>query len=224
MRKALLLLPIVLLSLGMAQGQKQSWNLSKDIRAAHNEISFNQGTNGVWYFMESASLRHNPQIYSFLPDYVAPCIGNPADAAIDGMACWRDPSHTLDHAPLVSVNFTNKTQYVLYFPIPPHSVRMHPAPDRLAIVAWKSPLNAIVRLSGAFTDLDPLCGNGVLWSIDKGGQRLTTGALPNGGVQSFEVPSVNVSKGQVLYFIVDPKSGDYGCDSTMLDLTITEAQ
>jgi hypothetical protein len=101
---------------------------------------------------------------------------------------------------------------------------MHPATDRVAIVAWKSPLNAIVRITGAFTDIDPNCNNGILWSIDKGSQRLAFGDIPNGGAQSFDLPTVSISKGQALYFIVDPKYGDYACDTTMLDLTIAETQ
>jgi hypothetical protein len=224
MRNALWLAIILLLSLGIAHGQKQGWNLSRDIRAAASQISFAQGSNGVWYFMESASLRHNPEIYSFLSDYAAPCVGNPAGTLIDGLACWQDPSHTIDHAPLVAVNFTNQIQYPLYFPIPPHAVIMHPAPDRFAIVAWKSPVKAIVKVSAAFTDLDAACGNGILWSVDKGGERIVKGDLPNGGSQTFVIPSVAVLAGQVLYFVVDPKDGDYICDATQVDVTINQIQ
>jgi hypothetical protein len=32
---------------------------------------------------------------------------------------------------------------------------------------------------------------------------------------------VRVSRGEVLYFIVDPRDGDYFCDTTQLNLTIT---
>jgi hypothetical protein len=170
--------------------------------------------------MESASLEHNPQIYSFLPDYAAPCIGNLADKAIDGLACWRDPSHTVDHTPIVAVNFTGLAQYPLHFAVPPHAVYMHPAPDRFAIVAWKSPLDATVQVTGAFTDLDPTCGNGITVSIDRDQKQLAFGDLANGGATTFHLRSVRVARGNVLYFIVDPKSGDYVCDATMLDLTI----
>jgi len=160
-----------------------------------------------------------------LPDYSAPCKGNPADVLINGLACWRDPTHTIDHAPLVALNFTGKTVFPLPgLGLPAHSVVVHPAPDRFAIVAWKSPLNAIVSITGSFTDLNSSCGNGVLWFIDRNSHRLASGDLANGGAESFSLPSVVVSEGQVLYFIVDPKNGDYGCDSTMLDLNIAEAE
>jgi hypothetical protein len=223
MRKAIWLIFVFVMSLCAAHAQKATWKLSRDVRATNNEISFNQGSNGVWYFMETASLKHLPSIYSFLPDYTAPCTSGPDTPLVNGLACWQDAAHTIDHNPKVGVNFTNQTQFLIStVPIPPHAVFVHPAPDRFAIVGWKSPLNAIVSVTGSFTDLDPNCGNGILWSVEKGSQRLAFGDLPNGGAQSFSLPSVIVSPGQVLYFIVDPKNGDYGCDTTKLDLTIDE--
>jgi len=77
MRKATWLVFVFVMSLTMAHAQKATWNLSKDVRATNNEISFNQGSNGAWYFMESASLKHIPSIYSFLPNYFAPCSSGP---------------------------------------------------------------------------------------------------------------------------------------------------
>jgi len=223
MRKATWLVFVFAMSLTVAHAQSAVWNLSRDVRANDNEISFNQGSNGAWYFMESASLKHILPIYSFLPNYAAPCLSGPNTPLVNGIACWEDPAHTMDLNPKVGVNFTNKTLFpISTVGIPPHAVFVHPAPDRFAIVAWKSPLNAIVSITGAFTDLDPNCGNGILWFVEKAGQRLAFGDLPNGGSQSFSLPNVMVSPGQVLYFIVDPKNGDYSCDTTMVDLTIDE--
>jgi len=222
MRKAVSLVFAFVLSLTTAHAQKAIWNLSRDVRATSNEISFNQGSNGVWYFMESASLTHNPSVYSFLPNYTAPCPGGIGAPLVNGIGCWQDAAHTVDHNPKVGVNFTNQTLFPISPGIPPHAVFLHPAPDRFAIVAWKSPLFAIVSITGSFTDLDPDCGNGILWFIEGRGQRLASGNIPNGGAQNFNLPSVTVSPGQVLYFIVDPKNGDYGCDTTGLDLTIAE--
>jgi len=223
MRKATWLVFVFVMSLTMAHAQKATWNLSKDVRATNNEISFNQGSNGAWYFMVSASLKHIPSIYSFLPNYFAPCSSGPDTPLINGVACWEDAVHTIDLNPKVGVNFTNQTQFLIStVGIPPHAFFLHPAPDRFAIVAWKSPLNAIVSITGSITDLDPICGNGILWFVEKGSQRLASGDLPNGGAQSLSLTNVIVSPGQVLYFIFDPKNGDYGCDTTMLDLTVAE--
>jgi hypothetical protein len=87
MRKIIWLVFIFLLSLGAAQAEQKTWNLSKDIRATNNQISFRQGSNGVWYFMASAFLQHDPLTYSFLPDYYVRC-GLPGEKQIDGLACW----------------------------------------------------------------------------------------------------------------------------------------
>ena len=43
-----------------------TWDLSRDLVAASNQISFNQGANQVWFFMESASTAHDPMLYRFL--------------------------------------------------------------------------------------------------------------------------------------------------------------
>ena len=96
---------------------------------------------------------------------------------------------------------------------------MHPGIDKLAIVAWKSPVNGNVMIAGSFTDIDSVCGDGVLWSIDKGSKTLRSGALSNGGTESFALTAA-VKKNQVLYFIVHPNA-EYSCDSTNLQLIIT---
>jgi hypothetical protein len=220
MRKATWVVFVFVMSL--TAGAQTNWNLSRDVRATNNEISFNQGSNGVWYLMESASEAHIPSTYSFLPVYVAPCAAGIVEPPITGLSCWRDISVHSQELPLVGVNFTNQTQQDSTITIPPHAVWMHPAPAKLAIVAWKSPVFANVSVTGSFTDIDPVCGNGILWFIERGGQRLASGAVPNGGAQSFSLPSLGVSPGQVLYFLVDANRRDFGCDSTMLDLTIAE--
>jgi hypothetical protein len=220
MRKATWVVFVFVMSL--TADAQATWNLSRDVRATNNEVSFNQGSNGVWYFMETVSEAHIPSTYSFLPTYVATCTGGIGEFPVIGLACWRDITLQPQHAPLVGVNFTNQTIQDRTVTIPPHAVWMHPAPANLAIVAWKSPVFANVSVTGAFTDIDPVCGNGILWFIEKGGQRLASGAVPNGGAQSFSLTSVAVLPGQVLYFLVDANHGDFGCDSTMLDLTIAE--
>jgi len=199
----------------------RTWNLSKDLLGTLNQISFNQGARGVWYFMESNSISHDPSIYKFLTDYEAPCVGNPtASVPINGVSCWQDPSHTLDHNPSILFNFTDATQFPFGPPLafPPHSLVMHPAPDRFAIVAWRSPVRGAVNVTGSFTHLN-VCGNGVLWFVDKGTDTLASGDIFENG-ESFNLPRIRVSQGQVLYFVLDPKDGNYFCDSTLLDVTI----
>jgi len=69
MRKTLWFVSALLLSLSVAQAQKQTWNLSKDIQDTGNEISFSQGAKGVWYFLESSSTEHDPLTYRLMGHY-----------------------------------------------------------------------------------------------------------------------------------------------------------
>jgi hypothetical protein len=99
---------------------------------------------------------------------------------------------------------------------------MHPGiSGELAIVGWKSPITGTVDVSGFFSDLDPNCGDGIVWSVDKGGgARLTSGTIGNGGPpQSYSLTKISVTAGQVLYFVVG-RNRDYFCDSTGVDVTI----
>jgi hypothetical protein len=101
-------------------------------------------------------------------------------------------------------------------------VWIHSGVNGLGLIGWKSPISGLVNVTGFFSDLDPQCGNGVIWSVDKGSQTLASGTIANGGPsQSFNLVAVPVVVGQVLYFTVDPNNGDYACDSTGVDVTVT---
>jgi hypothetical protein len=215
-----LVLTFAALGQSRAEAQGRSWNLSINVRGSSNQISFNQGARGVWFFMESSSLTHNPSFYKFLPDFKAPCAGV---REIPDVICWWDPSG-VDFVPSIAINVTNRPIINGTEIFPPLKVAVHPGPDRFAMVAWRSPITGTVRAAGSFSDLNVACGNGVLWFIDRGRQTLTQGDIANGGDEDFNLPSVEVKRGQVLYFIVDPKQGDHICDSTGLDLTITKTK
>jgi hypothetical protein len=216
-----LMLGVCSISLTGAEGpEKQSrWNLAQDVVLTSNEISFSQGSNGVWYFLESASLTHDPFTYSRLPHYTVFCDFDPV--AADGSACLGDAERDVvgNRLPAVGVNFSNAALVLFTSVLPPRSVFMHPGIEKLAIVAWKSPVNGKVSVTGSFRDVDPACGDGVSWSIDKGTKTIQSGDLPNGGSASFAFVE-SVKKDQVLYFTVGPKA-EYSCDGTKLALTIT---
>jgi len=100
---------------------------------------------------------------------------------------------------------------------------MHPSNSGLAIIGWKSPITALINVAGFFSHLDQSCGDGVIWSVDKGNQRLASGTITIGGPpQTFGIPGVSVRAGQVLYFVVDPNIGDF-CDTSGVDVKITKA-
>src|SRR5205823_4782939 len=131
------------------------------------QISFNQGVNGVWYFMRSTSLAHKPKTYQSLSAYFEPCVSDSFSHFADGMACWQNPNleRGIYPIPLVGVNFTYLTQLPNgEFGIPPRSVFIHPSSSELAVIAWKSPITGLVNVAGLFSDLDPTAGNGIIWS------------------------------------------------------------
>jgi hypothetical protein len=220
-----------LYALAVTATAQTTWKLSKDLLATNNQISFSQGANGAWYFLQSSSLKHLPDTYQFLSAYLGSCV-SPENPPIDGLACWRNPVPAADgnQLPLVGVNFTSVTQHPDSghgdpFGIPPRSVWMHPGEVGLGIIGWKSPLTGSVNVAGFFSDLDPNCGNGVIWSVDRGPQKLANGRIANGGPpQKFSLTGVSVVTGQVLYFLVNPNGGDYFCDSTGVDVTISQVQ
>lgn len=212
----------VLSAAGEPRKRNLTWNLWENLQVDSNQISFHQGSNGVWYFLESRTFSQNPLTYRFLPEYQGQCKTSFFEVPIDGVPCWHDPIPDVNGntVPLVGFNFTDVTQFILPgLGVPPRSLFIHPGIDRLGIVGWKSPINGSVNIAGSFSDLDPNCGNGVLWFIDKGSRTLTSGDIPNGAAESFSLSS-RVEKNQVLYFIVDPKE-DYVCDTTSLKLVIT---
>ena len=226
-----IILCMAVYSLAVTAAAQTTWKLSKNLLATNNQISFNQGVNGVWYFMRSTSLAHKPKTYQFLSAYFEPCVSDSFSHFADGMACWQNPNleRGIYPIPLVGVNFTYLTQLPNgEFGIPPRSVFIHPSSSELAVIAWKSPITGLVNVAGLFSDLDPTAGNGIIWSVDiwsasKGNQTLASGAIPNGGpAQTFSLTGVSVSVGQVLYFVVDPNSGDDFSDTTGMDVTISQ--
>jgi mono/diheme cytochrome c family protein len=107
------------------------------------------------------------------------------------------------------------------------SVAAHPAPDRAAVIAWRSPVGGSLRIQGGLSDAHPECGNGVEWSLEvRRGmttQRLAAGVskgattIPLGPFED-----VRVEPGQVVAVVVGPRDGNHVCDLTAIDLTISD--
>jgi hypothetical protein len=229
---ALAMLPSLALAQSGGEGGG-AWKLPQDIIVPNenqlpndNQISFTQGTNGGWYFMESSFPHlHNPLAYRFLHNYTAPCDLTPDFAQI-GVACWESadpaPPDFVQHIPAISVNFTDTPKGGINgLLIPARVLVMNPSELKLAVVGWNSPITGDVRVSGSFTNLNQTCGNGVSWSVDKGGVTLASGQIPKFAPPAlFDLSEVTVLKGQVLYFVLD-SLGDRYCDETALNLTIS---
>ncbi len=107
-----------------------------------------------------------------------------------------------------------------------HSVVVHPLPQEFVAVAWKSPIEGSVRVSGNISHAHPSCGNGVAyWLEHRRGDR--AGVLAEGGVdlgKSAEIASktIKLAKGDLLVLAIDAKNGDHTCDLTEIGLTIKQ--
>jgi hypothetical protein len=110
---------------------------------------------------------------------------------------------------------------------------MHPAPDQDAAVAWRSPIQGRAGITGKVAMGDARGGNGIEWSIvqanDTKWQILARGAINTGASQSFPADTdvrtlseVAVEPGDALLLVVGAKGGDHTCDTTLIDLKITE--
>jgi hypothetical protein len=199
---------------------ENTWELPNDVLGTSNQISFNQGANGVWYFMESNSLVHDPLTYRFLPNFTAPCSWGTLGVQT-GLACWADASDAFHISnfedPKIILNASSQSQSFYGLNILPNTLAQEPGPFQLAIVAWQSPVDSNVKVVGTFTALES-CANGVLWSVDKGSTTLNSGMLLSGSA-SFTLPTVGVKNGEVLYFTLDP-NGNFNCDTTALQVSI----
>jgi hypothetical protein len=101
---------------------------------------------------------------------------------------------------------------------------LHPGPSppgQNAILGWRSPLAATVRVEGAISVVPPPCpvpANGISWSLDKGAETIGAGLLDPGGVANFE-QTLTVAAGESLYLIVDDRQNS-SCDATLARLII----
>jgi hypothetical protein len=146
-----------------------------------------------------------------------------------GVQAWKgDPD-----CPSITVNTNDREEAILTFKLPAKSVCVHPGPTNGVVIAWQSPINGTVRISGKLTDADPAGGDGIAWIIDHrqgGGRReLASGDFPNGGAQEMakgknaeRLNGVDVKVGDRIELLVLPKE-NYICDTTAVDLVIASA-
>jgi hypothetical protein len=203
-----------------------TWDLSRDLQR-----SFTQRSDGVWYFMESGSLVHDPASYRLLPEYRFPC----SESGF-GLGCWqgswaRYPDGTIVIRTAVGFNFTTRLigRTDNDAGSLPHIARLTPTWERLAIVAWQSPVAGTIKVSARFRERsssEPACIS-MGWSIEKGARIVKSGRIGPCGYDDGALTRISrlpVAKNDVLYFIVDDSwhALDYISDGVDLQVTITQ--
>jgi hypothetical protein len=110
----------------------------------------------------------------------------------------------------------------------PHSIAMHPAPDRAAVIAWKSPQpTEKLTIQGTVTHAHPECGNGVTWALEVR-RGATTERLASGVSQGAKpiklgpFENIRLEADQVVAFIIGPRDGNHSCDLTAVNLALTD--
>lgn len=203
-----------------------NWTLANDFRISPNQENPNRDSCNnlaVWEFMGSQSLTRDPATYYRLPTFV------PGVGGYSGLDFWvgtyTDSSGTYPDIGFNGSGATIVSQGHIVFPA--NAVDVHPAPSQMGIIAWHSPVSGYVSIAGGVSDNDSACGDGILWFIDRNAVGVASGGYANGGSQLFangqggsQLNSLAINVGDVIYLEIHP-GGNYICDNTRVDLTIS---
>lgn len=191
--------------------KKVRWELPADVLGNSNQLSFNQKAGGAWYFMESITRAHFPRDYQLLPNYSALC--PPYEYVVGaGIACWWSPKDPAPVIPFyefsaVKVNFTDYSLPGLINDPPAHTMVLHPRFDRAVLIAWRSPRDQKVEMSGNISALRQAVGCDLgHWSIEQGTTVLASGPTLFMSDSAFYFKKLEVKKNEAIYFIADPSA------------------
>lgn len=184
---------------GAASSEPMRWDAMRQFREYPEQLNpapDGYGHTTVFTYLRSSSPAHDPAQYVLLPQF-----------ELQGLQRWYDPAF--------------EGLYVGWAPADDGMLTMHPygggADGRAAIVAWRSPVDASLRLSGR-AEVDGSCGDGIIFSIEHGMRVVETFALPQGS-RTFEHDVETLQAGEVLYFIVEPGANSQ-CDTTRFNVII----
>ncbi len=135
--------------------------------------------------------------------------------------------------PWFGANAADRPVIVSTFTLPAGSVAMHPGPSGPVAVGWRSPIRGRVGIRARVAGADLKGGNAVQWWITRNGKVgprvLAGGAIDRGGTCSIpadtdaaKLTDLAVAPGDLLSLVVGPK-GDHSYDTTVVELTVTEA-
>jgi len=203
-------------------GGCNDWNFALDYLRAPNQtppqpiIPDSCGTP-VWYFMDSVDMTQTPANYKLLDTFTNNFPECP-DAV--GLKWWStSTNYPIVYANL-DINQTCGATYRVPVMLPVATAFVHPAPSSAAVVAWKSPVSGRVQIEVNLADIDAMCGDGQNWFVQKGSTLLGSGSIGNAGAAHWLKSGLSITAGEFLYIGVGP-AGEYSCDTTALDITIT---
>jgi hypothetical protein len=106
----------------------------------------------------------------------------------------------------------------------PHSIAVHPAPDRRVVIGWRSPVTAALKLTGRVQRAHMGCGNGVEWRLEvrrgRTRQTLARGIAEGSESQPFVVDSLSVLPDDFVALVIGPRGGNHSCDLTAVDMRL----
>lgn len=141
------------------------------------------------------------------------------NSAVNGWGSGQTPS--------LLTNASDEPASFLTLTIPARGVTVHPSPKLESVVAWRSPVDATMRIEGLVADADDKCGNGAAWRVElsskSGIAELAGGTFGNGGKQPFRPDhTFKIKAGDVISVVVSPRDGNHACDATHVELKLSE--
>ena len=125
----------------------------------------------------------------------------------------------------------NGSDQILRIPgeAPPHSILVHPRPERWVAASWQSPVTEEVDISMVVHHRHPTCGNGVEWRLEHQSRNqrriLRNGVTGLGGrAEPQPVKGFSVRKGDFLSLVVSAHKNDHSCDLSEINLQIVESE
>jgi hypothetical protein len=131
-------------------------------------------------------------------------------------------------ADAISVSANSSDEFVrVPGDVKPHSIVVHPAPNRRVLVGWRSPVEGNLSVKGSVQHAHLACGNGIAWALQlrrgNGTRTLAEGIAQDGTIHSIPpIENIAIRAGDVLALAVSPRDGDHTCDLTALELTLSD--
>jgi hypothetical protein len=205
------------------------WSLAKDFRLSPSQANpapDKYGNTGVWSYLQSAGVTHDPATYSLLTGFETNEVGTSGLEDWYGVTCGYGGCY-----PHIGRNGTGRDQLLnsscwdYCYPTllwPAGTLLLHPYTTNMAVVGWTSPVTATVSMVGSLRSAQLInCGTGIQWTIDNGATTVATGHVlpPLPFVQSFRIKA-GVQAGQTYYLTIAAYNESVICDSTLTAWTI----